>query len=125
MKAYWIRNWRTGDGFGIINSVICLVHCLAMPVLIALGAGFLEHPSITWAFIVLAFIAVRSAVRSRNNALVAMVLGIGWALFAAGLALEGISEQMEFLAYMGSGILIIGHILNWAAIKPFQYTPHN
>lgn len=39
--------FRTGDGIGVINSVLCLVHCMAMPVLIVTGAGFFDHPSIS------------------------------------------------------------------------------
>lgn len=110
--------YRSGDGLGILNSALCIVHCLAMPVLIAAGASFFEHPSINWAFIVLAFLAVRSAIRSKGNASVAMVLGIGGGLFAFALAMEGVDERLEMLAYAGSVILIIGHILNWLDLKP-------
>ncbi len=107
----------TSDGLGVINSAICLVHCMAMPMFIALGAGFLQHPGISGMFIVLAFMAVRRAVRGRGSAPVARLLGIGWALFAVGLALEGMDERLELLAYLGSGVLIIGHILNWLDLK--------
>ncbi|HRH69779.1 MAG TPA: MerC domain-containing protein [Flavobacteriales bacterium] len=118
VTARWKGLLRTGDGLGIINSAICIVHCLAMPLLIAAGAGFFEHPSVSWVFIVLAFLAVRSAIRSNRNAPVAMVLGIGWGLFAFALALEGVDERLELLAYAGSAILIIGHILNWLDLRP-------
>jgi len=115
--AGWQRIWRTGDGLGIINSAICIVHCLAMPVLIA-AAGFFDHPSVSWVFIVLAFLAVRRAIRSNNNAHVAMVLGIGWGSFAFALVLEGMDDRFEWLAYAGSLILIIGHVLNWLDLRP-------
>lgn len=65
----------------------------------------------------LAFAAMRSAVRSKGNALVAMVLGMGWALFAAGLAFESMDERMEWLAYLGIAVLILGHILNLLDIR--------
>jgi hypothetical protein len=104
--------FRSGDGFGILNSVLCIVHCLAMPVLIAAGAGYFDHPLIGWAFVVLAYLAVRSAIRSRNNARIAMILGIGWALFAVGVILEKQYAGLETLTYMGSAVLIAGHLLN-------------
>lgn len=109
---------RTSDGLGILNSAICLVHCIAMPVFIAIGASFLQHPSIGWGFVALAFIAVQGAVRRRNNPRVALLLGIGWALFAVGIALEGAHHELELLTYTGSVTLIAGHILNWMDIKP-------
>jgi hypothetical protein len=122
------RFWSTGDGLGILNSALCLVHCLAMPVFIAVGASFMQHPSVTWGFIALAFLAVRSAVRSRNNPMMAMLLGIGWGVFAAGMALEGVHPLMESLTYVGSALLILGHVLNWMdfrAVMPGYNEPNN
>jgi hypothetical protein len=103
---------RLADGLGIVNSALCIVHCLAMPVLVAAGASFFQHPIISWGFVILAYLAVRSAIRSRNNARTALVLGIGWALFAAGIVLESRYEGLETLTYMGSTALIAGHLLN-------------
>ena len=114
------RPLRTGDGLGIINSALCLAHCLAMPVFIAMGASFIHHPAVGWAFVVLAFVAVRSAVRGRNKPMAALLLGIGWAVFAMGIALEGAYHELELLTYLGSGLLIIGHILNWLDLKPWN-----
>jgi len=112
--------FRSGDGLGILNSVLCIVHCLAMPLLIAAGAGYFEHPLIGWAFILLAYLAMRSAIRSRNNARIAMVLGIGWALFAMGIVLEKEHEDLEALTYLGSAVLITGHLLNMLAPSFFS-----
>lgn len=112
-----VQLFRTSDGLGILNSALCLVHCLAMPVFIAFGASFLQHPFIVWTFVALAFIAVRSAVRRRNDTKVALLLGIGWVVFAVGIALEGTHNGLELLSHIGSGLLILGHILNWKGIK--------
>jgi len=103
---------RSGDGLGIVNSALCIVHCLAMPVLVAAGASFFQHPLIGWAFVILAYLAVRSAIRSRNNARTALVLGIGWGVFAVGVVLEPIHADLEVLTYLGSAVLIAGHLLN-------------
>ncbi|MFZ1694332.1 MAG: MerC domain-containing protein [Flavobacteriales bacterium] len=112
MTALTPSFFRNGDGFGILNSALCIVHCLAMPLLIAAGASFFQHPLIGWAFVILAYLAVRSAIRSRNNARTAMVLGIGWAVFAIGVVLEPMHTDLEVLTYLGSAVLIAGHVLN-------------
>jgi hypothetical protein len=104
--------FRSGDGLGILNSAICIVHCLAMPVLIAAGASFFHHPLVGWTFVILDYLAVRSAIRSRNNARTAMVLGIGWAVFAVGVILEPIHPDLELLTYIGSAVLILAHLIN-------------
>lgn len=124
MTAPFSRLLRSGDGLGILNSALCLVHCLAMPVFIAVGASFMQHPSVTWGFIALAFLAMRSAIRSRNNAAVAMVLGIGWGVFAVGMALEGAHPALENLTYIGSGLLILGHVLNWMDFRAVMPLPN-
>lgn len=107
-----MRPFRSGDGLGILNSALCIVHCLAMPLLIAAGASYFQHPLIGWAFVILAYLAIRSAIRSRNNARTALVLGIGWAVFAIGIVLEPIHADLEALTYLGSAVLIAGHMLN-------------
>lgn len=103
----------TGDPLGIINSALCIVHCLAMPLLVAIGASFLEHRAVGYVFVVLAGVAVLSAVRHRNRPLVAALLGVGLALFAVGIVLEGAYHELEVLTYAGSAVLIVGHLLNW------------
>jgi hypothetical protein len=120
MIAPLTRLFRSGDGLGIVNSALCIVHCLTMPVLIAAGASFLKHPLIGWAFVILAYLAVRSAIRSRNNARTALVLVIGWAVFAVGVVLEPIHADLEALTYLGSAVLITGHLPNnlSASIRP-------
>lgn len=112
MSHSTISRPRLADGLGIVNSALCIVHCLAMPVLIAAGASFFQHPLIGWAFVILAYLAVRSAIRSRNNARIALILGIGWALFAVGIVLESQYTGLEALTYIGSTVLIAGHLLN-------------
>jgi hypothetical protein len=97
-----------------------------MPVLIAAGASFFQHPLIGRAFVVLAYLAVRSAIHSRNNARIALILEIGWAFFAVGIVLEKQFEGLGTLTYKGSALLIVGHLLNALApsfiIAPAQET---
>jgi len=118
MRTSLANFWRSGDGIGIINSALCLVHCIAMPVFLAVGASFVQHPAVSWCFIALAFMAVRSAVRGKKNGRVAIVLGTGWAMFACGMAMEGVYPRLELLTYLGSALLIIGHILNYMDFNP-------
>lgn len=46
MRYMSLSFYRSGDGLGILNSVVCMVHCLAMPALIIAGASFFRHPNI-------------------------------------------------------------------------------
>lgn len=40
------------DLIGIASSTICLVHCIATPLLIAFGAGFITNPVFKYLFLI-------------------------------------------------------------------------
>ena len=54
------------DIFGIINSSICIAHCLATPILIGLGAYFLESPLFAYLFVAIAFASIFIAAKKNH-----------------------------------------------------------
>lgn len=115
MKTALIR--QKADYVGITGSVLCIIHCLATPMVVmsstlfnhdTIRVGFL---SLDYLFIGINIVAVWSA--SRHTSL---VIGIAlWsflALFAAGLLLEDVHEGFEYVAYAASLGLVVTHIAN-------------
>lgn len=41
------------DLIGILSSSICLVHCLATPLLVAFGVGFITNPFFKYLFLII------------------------------------------------------------------------
>src|SRR5262249_12391068 len=93
------------DYLGIFASTLCLIHCLAMPFIIAflpfLGWQFLEGPA---AHRVLASFVITFAIfaivpgylkHRRKDILMCMILGLGSVLFATFLAGPMFGEQSE------------------------------
>jgi len=76
---------RLADLIGMANTVLCLVHCMAMPVLIAAGLSFAAHPSVTWAFIIIAFHAVRAATRRSHVRWMIVPMFIAWWIWPSPL----------------------------------------
>ncbi len=107
---------RNGDLLGIVNTGACLVHCLALPLLVSLGATFMLHPGVTIAFIVVAFLSVLAAVRSSGNRGVGILLYCSLALFTLAVILEHDYPAFEIVSYVASGMLITGHLLNRRAL---------
>jgi len=103
------------DNFGIIASAICLVHCLAMPFLIALlpvlGLQFLEsHEShlvlaaFIWAFALLAI--VPSYLKHKKiPVLVGMCVGLGLVTFGVMYGHQFFGENGEM------GCLVTGNLM--------------
>jgi|SRR5690606_26217631 hypothetical protein len=104
---------RSADLVGLVNTTICLVHCLALPVVVSLGGAFFAHPVASWLFVAMAFVAVYFATRRGAHRRVAGLLWGAALLFGAALLLEPMWHWMHDVSLVGSALLIVGHVLNW------------
>ncbi|RYF73868.1 MAG: MerC domain-containing protein [Cytophagaceae bacterium] len=109
---------KKADYIGITGSVLCLIHCLAAPVLVmtsnlfrndTLRAGFL---SLDYVFIAVNIVAVYFAARNHTSSAIRTALWSFLFLFAVGLLLEDVSPVFEYLAYAASTGLVISHLFN-------------
>lgn len=101
------------DLLGMTNSALCLVHCLAMPLLVAMGAAILHHPLVSTAFIAVAGFAVWAAVRRSPSRWLGRFLWAAWAVFSLSLLLEEAHHGFELSALVASGLLVLGHGIHW------------
>lgn len=113
------------DSIAIGASFTCLVHCLALPVLIALlpaWSAFLDVPESfhLWVLVLAAPVSLTVLVRAARGkpGYPPLRFGIaGLALMALGLGVEG--EAIEaIVTSVGAALLALGHILNWRARRP-------
>ncbi len=102
----------SSDTCGMVNSALCVVHCLAMPVLLSAGASFLTHPLLELTFIVLAAWAVHSAIGSSTPAYIRVLLWSMWIVFASSLLLEDVHEAFGWIGLGASVGLVVGHVIN-------------
>lgn len=102
------------DVLGLGSSLLCLLHCLAVPVLVGF---FSAVPGNNWhqldyLFLALALVAAVGTTRRTHDAPVMMLLWGGFALFALGMLIE--NWLPDFPAYVlhgpGSIIMIVGHV---------------
>lgn len=112
-KAVW---W---DRLGVGVSLLCLVHCLALPV-IASGVWLvIPHEDVhLWLFFVLVPLVLLSAIpgyRHHRRKSVLWLFGLGTAMVAGALSLHAVvgpaGEVVGTVA--GSLLLIAGHALSW------------
>jgi MerC mercury resistance protein len=109
------------DGFGVGASVLCLVHCLALPLLIAalpaiaerldLGEGF--HLGVLLFAIPTSTFALIEGWRRHRGVAPLFVGGAGLALMAAGLAFESWVAMETGVTVAGSLLLAGAHVSNW------------
>jgi hypothetical protein len=120
---------RRADLLGLASSMLCLVHCLAFPLLYAAFSAYETHAhaghdhahghahdhggfNIDYLFASLALVAVVMAIRQTNLWLVRLGLGLGWAILAAGIVLAG-QGFPDYVIHVGSLILVSAHIYNF------------
>jgi len=109
------------DGFGVGASALCLIHCLALPLLIAAlpavanrfdpGEGF--HLGVLLFAIPTSAFALIEGWR-RHRALAPLFVGAtGLMLLAAGLAFENWVAVETGVTVAGSLLLAGAHVVNW------------
>ncbi len=112
------------DYVGIAGSVLCLIHCLVTPAL-ALGGSLSAHDHATggllnYFFIFFNGIAVYFATRDHKIPALRLLLWASFALFSFSLILENIDPDFRFMGYLGSTLLIAGHVYNLVYCKPWK-----
>jgi hypothetical protein len=108
---------QKSDRIGIISSVLCLVHCLAFPLFLALlpaANQFIgeEIHYLDYGFWVLSLIAVYYSSRQTTRNDIRWMFYFAGLLFTFGIIFHDILPGEHLWAYLGSFCLILAHYLN-------------
>lgn len=115
------KNSGVLDGLAIGASAACLVHCLLLPILIAVLPAASEYLGVPESFHTATFLfavpasalAMRTGYRHHGIVLPAALALVGLVLLGVG-ALAGFRLFLETgVSVVGSLILAIGHLENW------------
>ncbi|MES2518504.1 MAG: MerC domain-containing protein [Bacteroidota bacterium] len=116
------------DYLGIISSGICLIHCLATPILFFVQRYFqkklqsdaYENQYWDYVFLLVSFIAVFSTTQHLKSRRIIVVFWAFFTLFAVAILFEDDFKYLNFLGYTSSIGLIITHLLNIKHCKKCQ-----
>jgi hypothetical protein len=115
MRSLIIR--INSDYLGITSSVLCLIHCLALPIIFVFTgyAGLNETHilgiGVDYIFAILALVAAVYTARHAHLPYIKFSLIIGWLLFISGILLEEYGSW-HYLMHLGSATLIFSHYHN-------------
>jgi hypothetical protein len=110
---------RRRDALGMLVSLLCLVHCLVAPLLVAavpaLGLGFLAVDGVHVAFAIAVLLAAVAALipgyRRHHRASVLALGAAGvFAVTIGATVVGGLAETA--ITALGSGLLISAHVFN-------------
>lgn len=105
------------DYLGITGSTLCLIHCIATPIILMTGIFRNEHLkvsflSLDYVFILLNVFAVYHATRHHADTRFKWAFWSLLILFSGSLLLEDFSEVFKYLGYLSSFGLVVTHVLN-------------
>ncbi|MFN6075397.1 MAG: MerC domain-containing protein [Fluviicola sp.] len=106
------RNINYSDIVGILSSSLCLVHCLATPILLAVGAAFFTHHFVAYFFLFISFISIYKTTLHSDNIKINLLLWLSFFGFTFSNILHDDFHWLLYLSYFFSVLIIIGHILN-------------
>jgi hypothetical protein len=106
----------SSDKIGITASVLCLIHCLALPVIFTLSADTLylvqhEMPFVDYIFALIALIAAVLSARKTHSRKIKAGFAVGWTFFIVGVLFHH-NPILFYLLHLGSVILIVTHLKN-------------
>jgi hypothetical protein len=116
----------TADRIGVGLSALCLIHCLALPALLAAlsvwaVAAEAVHAALALGVVPVATWAGVRGYRHHRRVLVPVLFAVGAALLLGALAFEGMLREGGHtgLTVIGGSLLIVGHVLNvrWGALR--------
>lgn len=119
-----VRRQRLFDGMAIGASTLCLVHCLAIPVLLILVpalSGFFAFPEefhlwVLVVAIVTSGMAVYLGYQRHHHVLPGVMAVLGLVTLAAAEAYHGTPVE-TWLAVTGSLVLAVAHLVNLRLVR--------
>lgn len=107
------------DVLGMGSALLCLIHCLAAPILMTAGLNFTHlessfflHESWEVLFLLFGFVAVFISTRQKSPIFLKIILWISFGLLMTSIVLEHANPAFEYSVYIASSILILGHLLH-------------
>ncbi len=106
------KKYSYADCIGIANSAICLVHCTATPLLIALGVGFMHNPIFKFLFLSIAFISIFTATKNTKNKKIVLFLWLSFIGFSLSNLFEETHKWIENAGFVFAVLVVVGHAMN-------------
>ncbi|UWX61809.1 MerC domain-containing protein [Chryseobacterium oranimense] len=101
------------DAVGISAAVLCLIHCIAFPLLMIVPLGISHNPFIDLIFLIIGAVVVYRVTRNMARNWLKFLFWSSIVLIAVSVLADLIFEIHIPLIYVGAAGLITGHILNF------------
>ncbi|KMQ61631.1 MerC mercury resistance protein [Chryseobacterium angstadtii] len=101
------------DAVGISAAVLCLIHCIAFPLLMIIPFGISHNPYIDLAFLLIGLVVVYRITRTMPHDWLKLLFWTSILLISVSVLADLIFEVHIPLIYAGAAGLITGHMINY------------
>lgn len=101
------------DVVGISAAILCLIHCVAFPLLMIVPLGISHNPFIDLAFLVTGAIVVYRISKKTRIKWLKALFAVSLLLISVSVFADMIFEVHLPLMYFGAAGLIAGHLINF------------
>ncbi|WP_294284385.1 MerC domain-containing protein [uncultured Chryseobacterium sp.] len=101
------------DVVGISAAILCLIHCVAFPLLMIVPLGISHNPFIDLAFLVTGAIVVYRISKKTQIKWLKALFAVSLLLISVSVFADMIFEVHLPLMYFGAAGLIAGHLINF------------
>lgn len=105
------------DVIGGSAAVLCLIHCIAFPILMIFPFGISHNPYIDLVFLSIGTVVVYRVTRKNTTKWLNILLWLSVALITVSVMSDLIFEVHLPLIYVGALGLIAGHVINFKSHK--------
>ena len=113
------------DGAAIGVSTLCIIHCLALPVLVVLLPALAVVSELEWVHRALVLVAVPVSLFAmmrlqgvEGRHLISALIVVGLSLLIAGAFVHALHDYEVMLTVAGALVLSVAHIWRWRAHRP-------
>lgn len=110
-------NSKILDLIGISAAVICLIHCIAFPLLMIIPLGISHNPYIDLFFLLTGTVVVFRITKKVRFPWLKMMFWASLFCIAVSVAADFIFHVHAGLIYLGAAGLIISHLINFKSHK--------
>lgn len=100
------------DVMGIISSSLCVIHCIATPLLLTFGASFFTHPVFQYLFLGISLLSIIKVTKQSGHLKINVLLWVSFIGFCLATLLEDELAGAEIIGYAFATLIITGHVLH-------------
>jgi hypothetical protein len=106
-----LKKYFHPDVIGIISASVCMIHCIALPMLMLTSMHIFSHPLMEIFFLSTSAISIYYSTKGRNITISSLLLWISFTGLCISTLLHDHFAVMKMIGYAFSVLIIIGHII--------------